>query len=138
MHKLIFLTFLFVLCFVVSGKAQDKTKRSKTKNKIAVKVVRCKSNKLSFPCPKEYKILLSGNDSTDIFLAQNLEFGYSVFVIAPENKFDKQILMTSAIKTLLKTLYPKESQTYSWKEVEFANKKASSKFEADKKSFNWF
>ncbi len=114
------------------------TKRAKTKSQVARKSAICKSNRISFPCPKEYKIVLNGNDSTGIFLAKNLEFGYSVFVIAPKDNFDEQNLMTETTKTLLKTLYPKESQNYRWKNVEFANKKASSKFESSKKSLIGF
>lgn len=134
MHKLIFLTFIFVLCFTFSGNAQKKSATNKTKNKVSLKGIQCKSNKISFPCPKEYKILLNGNESTSIFLAKNLEFGYSVFVIAPKDKYGNQRLMTDAIKTLLNVLYPKESQNYRWKEVGFANKKVSSKFETERKS----
>lgn len=130
--KLVLLTLMSFLCSTFLVNAQ--IKRAKTKPQVAKKAAICKSNKLSFPCPKEYKILLNSDDSSGIFLAQNLEFDYSIFVIAPKNNFNKQDVMIDAIKKNLKILYPKESQNYSWKDVEFANKKLSSKFETSKKS----
>ncbi|MCY7347121.1 MAG: hypothetical protein LH614_12975 [Pyrinomonadaceae bacterium] len=131
-EKAVLLFLVIFLCSTFFADAQ--TKRAKVKSQAAKVTAVCKSNKVSFPCPEEYKIVLNGNDSTGIFSAQNLEFGYSVFLIAPKDNFDKPTLMTDAIKTLLKTLYPKKSQNYRWKDVEFANKKASSKFEINKKS----
>jgi len=131
-EKAVLLFLVIFLCSTFFAEAQ--TKRAKVKSQAANKPAVCKSNKVSFPCPEEYKILLSGNDLTGIFLAQNLEFGYSVFLIAPKDNFDKPTLMTNAVKKNLKALYPKESQNYRWKNVEFANKKTSSKFEINKKS----
>jgi len=134
--KFILITLVLFLCsaFLVNAQAE----RTQVKSQVAKKQAICKSDKISFPCPEEYKILSKGTYSNNTFLAKNLEFGYSVFVIAPKDNFDKQNLMTDTIKTLLKTLYPKESQNYRWKNVEFANKNASSKFEISKKSLIGF
>ena len=123
-----------MLFLILAFLADAQTKRARTKFRVTKKSAICKLNDISFPCPKEYKIVLNGNNSTGIFLAQSLEFDYSVFVIAPKDNFDKENLTADTTKILLKTLYPKESQNYRWKDVEFANKKVSSKFETGKKS----
>ena len=59
---------MLFLCSAFLASAQ--TKRAKTKSQVAKKSAVCKSNKISFPCPKEFKIVLNSNDSTGIFLAK--------------------------------------------------------------------
>jgi hypothetical protein len=135
--NLVLIASMIFLCssFMVNAQA----KRVKTKSPAAKKSALCKSNEFSFPCPKEYKVVLNGSETTGIFLASNLEFGYSVFVIAPKGSFDKENLMTEATKTLLKALYPKESMDYRWKDVGFVNNDSlSSKFEVSQKSLLGF
>jgi len=67
-RKLDLLILMLFLCSAFLASAQ--TKRAKTKSQVAKKSAVCKSNKISFPCPKEFKIVLNSNDSTGIFLAK--------------------------------------------------------------------
>ena len=132
MGKRIFL-ILFLLVFLCSAFSTNaQTKGAKVKRQTAKKPAICKAAKNSFPCPKEYKVALNGERS-GIFLARNLEFDYSLYVITGEDNFDENNLTSGVLKTVLKTLYPKESQNYRWKDVEFNNEN-SSKFEIGKKS----
>lgn len=128
--KLILLILTFVLCLPTLASAQ--AKRSQSKAKTTKKSGGCRSGEFPFPCPKGYKVLLNGNNPNNLFFAKDLKYGYGVYVIAPKDKFEESNL-PDVIKTILKTLYPKDSQDYNWKDAEFYNKNAASKFEIGKK-----
>lgn len=128
---LLFFSALLTGAQVKKGKGQDHAVK---------KTVICKSSEISFPCPEGYKVLLNGNDPTGAFLARNPVYGYSVFVIAaedfivaPPSSVDEEPFITGAIIGLLKILYPRESQVYRWKIVDFANARVASDFEVRKK-----
>jgi hypothetical protein len=135
--KAVFNLLIFFALMSITFNVGAQSKRTKTQA-TATKRILCKTNDVSFQCPKGYKVVLDGNDSSGIFLAKNTEFKYSVFAIARKNEFELDDLMTRTVETLLKTLYPKESPTYRWKTVEFANDKPSSKFEVTKKALLGF
>jgi hypothetical protein len=128
-----FSLFIFAAILSLTSLTFSQNKNANRKSQTVDQTVNCKSNEFSFPCPKEYKIVLNGTGSTGLFLAKNLEFDYSVFVVAHESSVDKEKLLTEVTTTILKTLYPKDSQVYRWKDVEFQNNKATSKFETRKK-----
>lgn len=133
MGKSRFILLALMLLFCSGFLVNAQTKRAKTKSQKAKNSVGCKSGNISFPCPKEYKVLLNDTESSGIFLAKSTEFSYGVFVIAPKSTFDEQSFITETTKILLKTLYPSEFQDYRWKGVKFASDNGSSKFEIDKK-----
>ena len=132
MHKLIFLTFFALLCFTFSENAQTKSTKNKTKTQVVKKIVECKSNELSFPCPKGLKVVLNG-ETDGTFLAREPKYGYSIFVIAPIDNVDEKGLISDVIGKSLKTLFSKESQEYRWKDTKYLNDKSASKFEVGKK-----
>lgn len=117
--KLFLFVFMALLCFIHGINAQSE------KGKL------CKSNEFTFPCPNEYKVILN-NDEGNNFLAQNTNFGYSIFVIALKNKIKGQNFTTDAVGNFLRTLYPTESLNYRWKTLNFKANSPSSKFEVGK------
>ncbi|MDQ3799211.1 MAG: hypothetical protein M3384_07165 [Acidobacteriota bacterium] len=122
-----------LLCSTYSVDGQV-SRRAKVKPQAAAKkTALCKSNNFSFLCPKGYEILLRGDDATGIFLARNSKFGYSLFVIAPKDAFDREKLISETTLTVLKTLYPKESMDYRWRDGEFYHQNPSSRFEVSRK-----
>lgn len=124
---------LFILLILICSLGLVSAQKPPAKNKPLTNInsLVCKSNGVSFPCPDEYKVVLN-NDPSNIFLAQNTRFGYSVFVIVPKTTVEEQKFIDEAKKTLLKTLYPADSLDYRWKNVDFEDSSSSSKFEVGK------
>ena len=93
---------------------------------VAAKPSRCTFANLSFACPQGFKTLhIESQQSFALF--HQKKYGVGLFVASPEAGFDEQTFMTDVIKTTLVKVFPKESQTYAWKPVNFSG--AVSKFE---------
>ena len=123
----LFLISILALCEPILVCGQDKKVRSKPK--VAIKAEVCKSNEISFPCPKYLKIILNN----DLFLARHPKYDYSVFLVSSKEAFKEDTFFENA-KLFLNTLYPKGTTDYSWKQVEFVTDKPISKYEISRKS----
>lgn len=113
--KLFLLAFAALLCFVFGTNAQDK----KAGMQSPVKTEVCKSNAVSFHCPKGLNILSKG-ETNGVWVLQNKNKNqdYGVFVVAPQANFDQAELLNGVKKAITSKLFPKESQNYRWNEAE--------------------
>ena len=89
---------------------------------------RCSSGVFAFRCPKDYKVLLSGKTEDRLFLAENTEFRYAVFVVSDPG--EKAI--ADSLPKIVETFLPKMTHNFRWKDVE-ADPRKSSKFEIESK-----
>ena len=114
---------LFLVCLVISVNGQNKSK------KLASKTKACKSNSISFPCPKEF--LVKGTDNT--FVAFNLRIRVGIYAFNPIGNLNEQTLIDEALKSALKNLYQTTYEDYEWKDSDdFSNNDSWSKYEAAK------
>ncbi len=85
----------------------------------------CSVAQTHFVCPKGFKSI--SVDDKRIALFSKKKYGLGLFVAAPESGFDEGKFMSDLTKTTLAKIFPKESQTYSWKPINFSDR--VSKFE---------
>ncbi len=80
----------------------------------------CKAGNLSFACPEGFKLMPVESDKNLALLFQKKD-GLGMFVIAPDTGFDEQKLMGDVTKTALAKFFPKESQSFSWKPINYSD-----------------
>jgi hypothetical protein len=80
----------------------------------------CAVGDIRFVCPKGFKPL-SADSKQPLALFFRKQYGLGLFVASPEAGFDEQRFMTDLTKTTLAKMFPKESQTYSWKPINFSD-----------------
>ena len=81
---------------------------------------------LHFACPKNFKPLpLEAAQQFTLFYWKKYDVG--LFVASPPSGFDERTFMTNVTKTSLTKMFPKESQAFSWKPVDYSGR--ISKFE---------
>ena len=128
--KLFLIAFAALLCFVFGIKAQDKKAEMQSSAKTEV----CKSNEVSFQCPKGLKILSKG-ETNGAWVLQNKDHKHVVFVVSPPVKFVEEELINGAKKAVTSKLFPRQSQDYKWKEAESIWwENSESKFQTAKKA----
>lgn len=86
----------------------------------------CTFGTLRFACPEGFKSLTI-EPQQPFALFHQKKYGVGLFVGSPESGFDERTFMTNVTKTTLVRIFPKESQTYSWKPIDFTG--TVSKFE---------
>src|SRR5437660_86175 len=85
---------------------------------VAAKPSKCTFGNLRFACPEGFKSLpIEPPQSFALF--HQKKYGVGLFVASPESGFNEQAFMTTVIKTTLAKIFPKESQKYAWKPVNF-------------------
>jgi len=93
---------------------------------IGVKGPDCAIGDLHFACPKYFKPFpLEAAQEFKLFYWKKYDVG--LFVAAPPSGFDERTFMTNVTRTSLTKMFPKESQTFSWKPVDYSGR--ISKFE---------
>ena len=93
---------------------------------IGAKAPDCAAGNVHFACPKNFKVVpLESTQGFSLFYWKKYDVG--VFVAAPASDFDERIFMTKLTKTSLAKMFPKESQSFSWKPVDYSGR--ISKFE---------
>jgi hypothetical protein len=86
----------------------------------------CAMGDLHFACPKNFKPLpLEAAQQFTLFYWKKYDVG--LFVASPPSGFDERTFMTNVTKTSLTKMFPKESQAFSWKPVDYSGR--ISKFE---------
>jgi len=86
----------------------------------------CTLGELHFACPQGFKpIPVESAQSFAFFHYKKYEVG--LFIASPPQGFDERAYMTNVTKTTLAKMFPKESQSFSWKPVDFSG--SFSKFE---------
>ena len=86
----------------------------------------CTSGDLHFACPQKFKpVPIESAQPFAFFHYKKYDVG--LFVASPAPGFDERAYMTNVTKTTLAKMFPKESQTFSWKPVDFSG--SFSKFE---------
>ncbi len=117
------LPVLFLVCLVISANGQNKSKKLVSKPKV------CKSNSISFPCPKGF--LVKGTDSTFVAFNSRIEIG--IYAFSPINNLNEQNLIDETLKSALKNLYQTTYEDYEWKDSDdFSNADNWSKYETAK------
>lgn len=127
--RFILITFVVVLSVGFNTYAQSKNNKSKTQ---AIKKIDCKSNEISFQCPKDLA-LLSKDEASGLLLFKDTDLkALGFFVVAKSVAADKNQVINDAKKALLQKLFPKQSQNYIWKPINvlfFGEGKPLSKFD---------
>jgi hypothetical protein len=86
----------------------------------------CAIGDLHFACPKNFKpVPLQSAQQFSLFYWRKYDVG--LFVASPPSDFDERAFMTNVTKTSLAKMFPKESQAFSWKLVNYSGR--ISKFE---------
>jgi hypothetical protein len=86
----------------------------------------CEIGDLRFACPKNFKpVPIESLQRFSLFYWKKYSVG--LFVALPPSDFDERAFMTNVTKTSLATMFPKESQAFSWKPVNYSGQ--ISKFE---------
>lgn len=123
---------LTILSLTFLASAQNGSANSKSQAR--KKTIECKSNDVSFRCPKGLAALAKG-DVKGLWLFQNKKYGYGLFVFAPGSDSDEQEFIADTKKTLVSKLFPKESQNYEWKTIDaISMDNSESKYQKDKKA----
>jgi hypothetical protein len=87
---------------------------------------KCTFATLRFACPEGFKSLpLESQQSFALF--HQKKYGVGLFIASPESSFDEPTFITKVTRTTLAKMFPKESQKYAWKPVDFSG--SVSKFE---------
>ncbi len=79
----------------------------------------CKAGNLSFACPEGFKLIPIESEKNLALLFQK-KYGLGLFVITPDSGFDEQKLMSDVTKAALSNFFPKESQSFSWKPINYS------------------
>jgi hypothetical protein len=86
----------------------------------------CAVGNLHFACPKNFKILpLESAQQFTLFYWKKYDVG--LFVASRPSGSDELTFMTNVTQTALTKMFPKESQAFSWKPVDYSGR--ISKFE---------
>jgi hypothetical protein len=81
----------------------------------------CSIGDVHFACPKNFKSLPVG-PSQQFVLYYWKKYNVGVFVASPQSGFDESAFMTNVTKTSLVKMFPNESQTFSWKPVNYSGR----------------
>jgi hypothetical protein len=79
----------------------------------------CNAGNLNFACPEGFKLIPAGSQQ-DLALLFKKKYGLGLFVVAPGAEFDERRLMTDVTKTALANFFPKESQAFSWRPMNYS------------------
>lgn len=86
----------------------------------------CSVGDVRFACPKNFKpVPLEPSQQFALYYWKKYDVG--LFVASPPSGFDESVFMTNVTKTSLAKMFPKESQAFSWKPVDYSGR--ISKFE---------
>lgn len=120
------LFLLFFACFIFSVNGQSKTKKSLNKGET------CKSNGITFPCPKGFQI--KGSDkANNFFVAFDSKNKIGIYVFNPTNALGEQDLIDETLKSALQNLYQGDYKDYEWKNSDdYSGDYTWSKYEAAK------
>ncbi len=120
------LPILFLVCFVFSINGQTKAKRSVIKTKA------CKSNNISFPCPKGF-VVKNIDKSNSVFVALNSRKKVGIYAFNPTNNLSEQSLIDETLKIALQNLYQTDYKDYEWKDSgDYSGNYSWSKYETAK------
>lgn len=120
------LPILFLVCFVFSVNGQNKTSKPSDKGKV------CKTNSVSFPCPKGFIVKIN-DKSNNVFVAFDSKNKIGIYAFNPIVNLSEQSLIDETLKNALETLYSSNYKDYEWKESEdFSDDSNWSKFETAK------
>ncbi len=90
------------------------------------KAPQCAIGDLHFACPQHFKpVPLEASQQFALLYWKKYDVG--LFVASPPSDFDERTFMTNVTKTSLAKMFPKESQAFSWKPVNYSGR--ISKFE---------
>src|SRR5437588_10382727 len=93
---------------------------------VGAKVFDCAIGEVHFVCPKNFK-LVPLESAQQFALFQWKKYDVGLFVASPASDFDESAFTTNVTKTSLAKMFPKESQAFSWKPVNYSGR--ISKFE---------
>jgi|SRR6266498_1209721 len=88
----------------------------------------CSVGNVHFTCPKNFKPVPL-NSTQQFLLYYWKKYDVGVFVASPASGYDESTFMTNVIRISLAKMFPKDSQTFSWKGVPYSGR--ISKFEID-------
>lgn len=88
----------------------------------------CSVGNIHFACPKNFKpVPLDSTQQFALYYWKKYDVG--LFVASPTSDYDESKFMTNVIRTSLAKMFPKDTQTFSWKGVAYSGR--ISKFEID-------
>jgi hypothetical protein len=93
---------------------------------VAAKPAKCTFGTLRFACPDGFKSQPLEPDQSFALFHQK-KYGVGLFIASPESGFDEPTFITKVTRATLAKVFPKESQKYAWKPVDFSG--SISKFE---------
>jgi hypothetical protein len=105
-----------ICCFVFGASLSFGQSASRQRSKKSS----CNVGDITFVCPKGFKPLPVESDRKFSLLFRK-EYGLGLFVALPESGFDEQKFMSDVTKTTLAQIFPKESQAFAWKPLNFSD-----------------
>ena len=97
-----------------------------TGSSIGAKDHDCTIGDLHFACPKDFKPV-TPEPAQQFALFYWKKYDVGLFVASPPSGFDERAFMTNVTKTSLTKMFPKDSQAFEWKPVNYSG--SISKFE---------
>lgn len=118
------LLIVFSFCFVSLVSGQSKSKKSLQQAKS------CKTNNISFPCPKDFQIK---TEAKNTFVAFNSTDKIGLYAFSPSETLSEQDLISETLKNALQTIYLTDYKDYEWKDSDdFFNDSQYSEYESAK------